>query len=90
MLGASLVFLEITPRRVSTTTTPVVRNCGGEALLKTEVGKTRDLQHAGYTIGCGSKLNNQGTADFSSYFHVPGLNFGHPFLTCSQLIENTK
>ena len=35
--------------------------------------------------GCGSRQNNQGTADFSLYFHLPRLNFGYPFLTGSHL-----
>ena len=32
-------------------------------------------------------INHQGTAYFSSYFRLPGLNFGHPFLTHSQIEE---
>ena len=31
--------------------------------------------------GCGSKLNNQRTADVRSYCHLPGLYFGYLFLT---------
>ena len=36
-----------------------------------------DFSDAAY--GCGSKSNNQGTAYFISYFHLPGLNFGNSF-----------
>ena len=35
--------------------------------------------------GCGSKLNHQGTADLSPWFHLPGFYFGYPFLTHSQM-----
>ena len=35
--------------------------------------------------GYGSKLNLRGTAGFSHWFHLPGVHFGHLFLTYSQM-----
>ena len=43
-------------------------------------GKRLNPKRSG--CGCGSKSNNQGTAEFSSYVHFPGLNFGYLPLPC--------
>ena len=44
----------------------------------------------GKRIGDGSKLNHPGTAGFSRWFHLPGSNFGYPFLTHSQFLPYRK
>ena len=36
-------------------------------------------------MGCGSKLNHQGTAGFSPCFLLPGFHFGYHFLTHSHI-----
>ena len=49
--------------------------------------KVKAADHSGSlsaTFGYGSKLNHQGTAGFSLWFHLPGLHFGYAVLTHNQ------
>ena len=45
----------------------------------------QDAEEQWEPSGCGSKLSHQGTAGFSSWFHLPGFHFGYLFLTHSHL-----
>ena len=53
------------------------RKLNPEGPNSTSLGRSRN--------GYGSKLNHQGTADFSPCFHLPGFHFGYLCLTHSQI-----